>query len=134
VGQGPRFGDQIHIDPCAVDTADGHLIAVNAVTGASSVSDPFPAPSPSFPCCPGSFATGQLIVAFQPGTTQDRVNEIATKLGTSVIQGLGGSDAATYLMGMPVGQELAFIPLFKAFPEVRFAALNFIASAAGVPK
>ncbi len=133
VGQGPQFGDQIRIDPCAVDTADGHLIAVNAVTGASSLSDPFPLPSPSFPCCPGSFVPGQLIVGFRPGTTQDRVNEIATKLGASA-QKLGGPDAATYLMGMPVGQELTFIPLLKAFPEVRFAEPDFIGSAAGVPK
>jgi hypothetical protein len=134
VGQGPRFGDQIRIDPCAVDTADDHLIAVNAVTGASSVSASFPAASPSFPCCPSSFATGQLIVAFQSGTTQNRVNEIATKLGASVIRKLGSPDADTYLMGMPEGQELAFIPLFKAFPEVRFAEPNFIVSLFGVPK
>lgn len=124
VGQGPLVGDQIRIDPCAVDTADGHLIAVNAVTGASSVSDPFPLPSPSFPCCPNSFAPGQLLVTFQSGTTQNRVNEIATELGASVIQKLLNPDI--YVMGMPVGQELAFIPLFKAFPEVRFADPNFL--------
>ncbi len=133
VGQGPRFGDQIHIDPCAVNMADGHLIAVNAVTGASSVSDPLPLPSPSFPCCPNSFAPGQLIVGFQSGTTQSRVNEIATKLGASLIHKLGSPDSDTYVMGMPVGQELAFLPLFKAFPEVRFAEPNFIVSPAGVP-
>ncbi len=79
---------------------------------------------------PNSFEPGQLIVGFQSGTTQNGVNEIATKLGASVIQKLGSPDAATYVMGMPVGQELAFIPLFKAFPEVRFAEPNFIVNLA----
>jgi len=110
VGQGPRFGGRIRIDPCAVDTADGHLIAVNAVTGARSVSDPFPLPSPSFPCCPNDFAPGRLLVDFQPGTTRARVEEIATKLGAFVLRlvsPLGSS--SLFLMGVPVGQELAFI-------------------------
>ncbi|TMH24774.1 MAG: hypothetical protein E6H61_03480 [Betaproteobacteria bacterium] len=133
LGQGPRFGDQIRIDPCAVDAADGHLIAVNAVTGESSVSDPVPLPSPSFPCCPDSFAQGQLIVGFQSGTTQSRVNEIATTLGASSIQKVGSPDSDTYLTDIPVGQELAFIPLFKAFPEVRFAEPNFFVTPGGVP-
>ncbi len=129
LGQGPGFDDQIRIDPCAVDAADGHLIAVNAITGASSVSDPSPLPSPSFPCCPDFFVQGQLIVGFQSGTTQSRVNEIATNLGASVIEKLGSPDFDTYLTGIPVGRELAFIPLFKAFPEVRHASPNFIVRA-----
>jgi hypothetical protein len=129
LGQGPLFGGQIRIDPCTVDAADGHLIAVNAVTGASSVSDPSPLPSPSFPCCPDFFVQGQLIVGFQSGTTQSRVNEIAANLGASVIEKVGSPDFDTYLTGIPAGQELAFIPLFKAFPEVRHAEPNFIVRA-----
>lgn len=79
-------------------------------------------------CCPiGGFAAGELIVGFQPGTTSDRVEEIAMELGISVVELLFDLPSGTvYMMGVPVGQELAFIPLFGAFPEVRYSETNNI--------
>lgn len=82
----------------------------------------------SHDCCPiGAFAAEELVVSFQPETTLDRVEEIAAELGTSIIMSLGISFGPVYLMGVPVGQELALIPFFEAFPEVSNASTNLIA-------
>ena len=79
-------------------------------------------------CCPiGGVVPGELILGFQQGTTLDRVEKIAEELGTSVIKLLTiSSPDPIYLMGVPVGQELAFISLFEAIPEVLHAETNNI--------
>lgn len=53
-GEGLQVGVQIVIDPCTIDPRDGHLILVNADTGAVSVSEPPEA-------LPGSPGNGALI-------------------------------------------------------------------------
>lgn len=85
----------------------------------------FPQEVEAADCCPPGFVAGELIVGFEPGTTQDRVLEIASGLGAFVIELI--MDLPTgpaYLMGVPEGKELIFIPLFEAFPEVSYAQPN----------
>jgi hypothetical protein len=82
---------------------------------------------PPKPCCPPGFVAGELLVGFQPGTTRERVGDIAGELGASVLRLLLYLPSGpTYLMGVPVGEELAFVSLFEALSEVRFAEPDFI--------
>lgn len=110
------------------DFIDDIVGAIAATPSPAVTPTPSAPPTPAVtPCCPPGFIAGELLVSFQPGTTQERVEEIAGEIGASVIElVLGLPSGSTYLMGVPVGQELVFISLFEAFPEVRAAETNGI--------
>lgn len=63
-------------------------------------------------CCPGqAWVAGQLIVGFRPGTSLASVQGWAARLGLIVIQPISSNPySASFLIAVPVGQELAYIP------------------------
>ena len=77
------------------------------------------------PCCPGSaFVAGELLLCFEPGTPEARVEAIADDVGAAVIRFIADFSGPIYLMQVPVGEELAYIALFDAFRDVRFGEMN----------
>jgi len=78
-------------------------------------------------CCPSGFVAGEVIVGFAPGTTGDRVSEIASAVGASVIRLIFDWETGpAYLMDVPVGKELIFASLFESYSEVRYAEPDHI--------
>jgi hypothetical protein len=79
----------------------------------------------SSPCCPFySYVAGKLIVGFQSGVTRERVEEIAAQIGTLILHQFILSNA--YVMGVPMGDEIAYITRFGAFPEVYAASPDYV--------
>ena len=75
-------------------------------------------------CCPGgAYRAGEIIVSFEEGTTLERVEEIVLQVGALVITQIS-SPTHTSLIGVPIGEEVLYLALFEAFPEVPFASLN----------
>ena len=77
------------------------------------------------PCPP--FVAGEVIVAFESGTTLERVAEIVESVGATNIEFLFDlGSGPIYTVDVQVGQELESVGLFKAFPEVRYAQPNYV--------
>lgn len=77
-------------------------------------------------CCIGlGHVAGELIVAFQAGTTLGTVESLAASVGSVVILRVLQSPPS-YLVRVPIGEEIAFIPIFQAFQEVQYAEPNAV--------
>jgi hypothetical protein len=75
----------------------------------------------SSPCCPfGSYVAGQIFVGFETGVTREQVEKIAAQVGTLILKQFVVVNA--YVMGVPAGEEVAFIARFETFTEVVSAA------------
>lgn len=83
-------------------------------------------------CCPdGAYSAGQLLVGFEAGVGRPRVEEIATRVGAVVLQQFTSLNG--YVMGVPAGEEQAYIVRFEIFPEVTYAVPDRISCIPELP-
>ena len=120
---GPQDGDVLHIIPCGVDPHDGRLLAQNAGTGVRSISEPPTSLAHDSLTSCTEFASGQLVVEFQEGTTPAGATDI---FGTAVMRQVFDR---FFLLRVPNGHELAFIPVLESVSSVKSAGPDCIAYA-----
>ena len=77
-------------------------------------------------CCPGSaYVAGELLICFEPGTPEARVEVIADDVGAAVIDLI--TDPPTgplYLMQVPVGEELGWALVLCLNSRILYIHLN----------
>lgn len=74
------------------------------------------------PCRPYGYVAGELSVHFEPGTSHDRVEEIAAEFGSTVKRFVDVLFDGPYaLLCVPVGEESTLVQMLVAVPDVQYA-------------
>jgi hypothetical protein len=71
-----------------------------------------------------TYAPGEILVKFKPGTSEARIDEINAHQGATVAEKMGGG---LYLLRIREGSEVKeMVDRYSALPEVQYAEPNFI--------
>lgn len=71
-----------------------------------------------------AYAPGEILVSFNDGVSQERVEQIVSSERTSIRKVIGGG--SVHLIVLPEGVEVAdAMDRFSAYPEVKYAEPNY---------
>ena len=87
--------------------------------------------SASEPAGPNDYATGQILVKFNPGTSADNIAGVLACHGDAIIGTIAGLDVD--VVQVPVGQERARIADYQRESSVKYAEPDYILKATFVP-